>query len=84
MISSVGGMCLINCGLCIKFALKTLCQPLCFARVCYCVIVIVDPLTNVLSSDILKNEAAKSRQTAKPVTFQFQTRKWTSLACIYA
>ena len=47
------------------------------------VTVIVDPLTNVLSSDILKNVAAKSRQTAKPVTFQFQTRKWTLLACIY-
>ena len=25
--------------------------------------------------------AAKSRQTAKLLTFQFQTRKWTSLAC---
>ena len=75
-------MCLINCGLCIKFVLKTVNRY--YLRVF--VIVIVDPLTNVsnvLAFDISKNMAAKNRPTAKLLTFQFQKRKLTSLVCIY-
>ena len=70
---------MINCGLCIKFVLKTVNRYYLRAFV----IVIVDPLTNVLAFDISKNIAAKNRPTAKLLTFQFQERKWTSLVCIY-
>ena len=51
--------------------------------ICASVIVIVDPFTNVLAFEISKNMAAKNRPTAKPLIFQFQKRKWTSLVCIY-